>query len=179
MSNDQPEPWLRGPVEGVPAELQPIAHALLQTRREVRAFTDGFPDALLWEPVAGLAPVGFHLRHIRGVIDRLFTTARRGGVTDEQREQLAVERRLSDEGVTVSELVTAVDEQIDRALDQLRETDPSSLADARAVGAKRLPSTVGGILFHAAEHAQRHCGQLLVTSRVVVERHPSMPGEDA
>jgi uncharacterized damage-inducible protein DinB len=75
------------------------------------------------------------------------------------------------QGATVASLVADVDAQVARALDQLRATDAATLADARAVGAKRLPSTVAGLLFHAAEHAQRHCGQLLVTSWVVRERH--------
>jgi uncharacterized damage-inducible protein DinB len=178
VPGDQPHPWLRGPVEGVPAELQPVAHALLQSQLEVHEFTDGLPDGLLWERVAGSAPVGFHLRHIRGVIDRLFTTAAEGAVTAEQRRDLEVERRHADEGVTVRALVAAIDEQIARALDQLRSTDPETLSDARVVGAKSLPSTVAGLLFHAAEHAQRHCGQLLVTSRVLLERHHSHQAGD-
>jgi len=70
MAEQQPHPWLRGPVDGVPRELQPVAHALVQTREEVDEFTAGFPDDLLWEGVAGLAPVGYHLKHIAGVIDR-------------------------------------------------------------------------------------------------------------
>jgi len=32
MAESLPEVWLRGPVEGVPAALQPVAHALLQAR---------------------------------------------------------------------------------------------------------------------------------------------------
>ncbi|HLV11332.1 MAG TPA: DinB family protein [Trueperaceae bacterium] len=166
MADQQPHPWLRGPVEGVPAELQPVAHALIQTREEVAAFTAGFPDALLWEGVAGLAPVGFHLKHIAGVIDRLFGQAELTTVTDEMRAALAVERAHGEPvGATTASLVAAVDAAVDRAIDQLRRTDPSTLYDHRPVGSKRLPSTVAGMLFHAAEHAQRHCGQLLVTTR--------------
>jgi hypothetical protein len=171
LRNVEPQPWLAGPVDGVPALLQPVAHALLQTQVEVHAFTRDFPDGLLWEGVVGLAPVGFHLRHIAGVVDRLFTTAEGGAITDAQRERLEVERRQRDEGVTVRDLVVAVDEQVERALDRLRRIEPAALADARFVGAKRLPSTVAGLLFHAAEHAQRHCGRLLVTARVLLERH--------
>lgn len=170
MASDQPHPWLRGPVEGVPEELQPVAHALIQSLEEVREFSADFPDELLWEGVAGLAPVGFHLRHIRGVIDRLFTTAERGSVTDEQRSALRVERTHGGDGVTTAELVEAVEEQVERALDQLRRTNPATLYEPREVGSRRLPSTVMGLLFHAVEHAQRHCGQLLVTARVVRER---------
>jgi uncharacterized damage-inducible protein DinB len=173
MSDERPHPWLRGPVAGVPAGLQPVAHALVQSQEDVHECTDGFHDELLWERVAGLAPVGFHLRHICGVVDRLFTTAARGAITEEQRRHLEVERRTTDEGVTARELVAALDAQIARALQQLRSTDPETLAEAREVGSKKMPSTVAGLLFHAAEHAQRHCGQLLVTARVVQERHRS------
>jgi uncharacterized damage-inducible protein DinB len=35
------------------------------------------------------------------------------------------------------------------------------------VGRKQTPSTVVGLLFHAAEHTMRHTGQLLVTVRVL------------
>jgi len=171
MAEQQPHPWLRGPVEGVPRELQPVAHALIQTREEVDEFTAGFPDALLWEPVAGLAPVGFHLKHIAGVIDRLFGQARLGTVTEEMRSAAEVERADGQPaGATTADLVRGVHEAIDRALDQLRATDPATIYDHRPVGARKLPSTVAGLLFHAAEHAQRHCGQLLVTVRVLRER---------
>jgi hypothetical protein len=37
----------------------------------------------------------------------------------------------------------------------------------RQVGRAQLPSTVLGLLFHAAEHAQRHVGQLVTTSKVI------------
>jgi uncharacterized damage-inducible protein DinB len=30
-----------------------------------------------------------------------------------------------------------------------------------------MPRTVIGLLFHAAEHAQRHTGQLIATAKVV------------
>jgi len=100
------------------------------------------------------------------VIDRLFGQAELTTVTDEMRAALAVERAHGEPvGATTASLVAAVDAAVDRAIDQLRRTDPSTLYDHRPVGSKRLPSTVAGMLFHAAEHAQRHCGQLLVTTR--------------
>jgi hypothetical protein len=34
------------------------------------------------------------------------------------------------------------------------------LTDERHVGRARLPSTVIGLLFHGAEHTQRHAGQV-------------------
>jgi hypothetical protein len=65
-----------------------------------------------------------------------------------------------------SGLVAAFSAQVDRALEQLRATDSATLTEHRVVGRGRLPSTVLGLLVHAAEHTQRHVGQLLVTSRV-------------
>ncbi len=162
-------PWLRGPVDGVPTELQAVAQALIQTQEEVEGFTAGLPDELLWMRPAGLGHAAFHLRHIAGVIDRLFTTARGESISDAQREAALRERSERDEATT-AELVELVRARVASAIDQLRGTDVGKLYEARLVGGKQLPSNVYGLLFHAAEHAQRHCGQLLVTTRVVRER---------
>lgn len=162
-------PWLRGPVEGVPRELQAIAQALVQTQEEVEEFTAGLDDELLWVRPAGLGHAAFHLRHIAGVIDRLFTTARGEPISSEQRAA-AVREKSERDDATTAELVELVRSQVARAIDQLRGTDVNELFEPRLVGGKQLPSDVYGLLFHAAEHAQRHCGQLLVTVRVARER---------
>ncbi|SDL81078.1 DinB superfamily protein [Catalinimonas alkaloidigena] len=160
-----PEVWLRGPLPDQPALLQPVAHALLQSREEVRRYLDEFPDALLWERLAGVASVGFHLRHLTGVLDRLLTYARGEALTE---TQLAY---LHNEGVpaeiSVEELVSNFETQVDKTLAQLRATDESTLTEPRGVGRAQLPSTVIGLLVHAAEHTQRHVGQLWVTARVL------------
>jgi len=166
----KPEVWLRGPVEGVPGHLQPVAHALLQAAEEVDSITANFPDALLWERPEGLASVGFHLRHIAGVVDRLFTYARGETLSAEQREALRVESEPGGEAEGVVQLRARIRRQVEKALEQLRATDPATLLDARGVGRAQLPSTVLGLLFHAAEHTQRHVGQLLVTARIVSAR---------
>jgi hypothetical protein len=57
--------------------------------------------------------------------------------------------------------------QIDEALNQLRRTPVESLGAAREVGRAKLPSTVLGLLFHAAEHTSRHVGQLITTLKIV------------
>ena len=111
------EYWLRGPVSGIPALLQPAAHALLQAREEVNLLMDGFAPEKLWARPAGVAAVGFHLRHLTGVLDRLLTYAR-GEALD--RGQL---NYLSGEGVpdesSVEELVERFNQQVDKALDQI------------------------------------------------------------
>ena len=71
----QYEVWLRGPLPGINAYLQPAAHALLQAREELNAFMKDFSSDLLWEKPGGVASPGFHLQHLTGVLDRLFTAA--------------------------------------------------------------------------------------------------------
>lgn len=175
MSDARPEVWLRGPVPGVPPLLQPVAHALLQAREEVEALMLGFPDALLWQRPAGVASAGFHLRHLAGVLDRLLTYARDEPLDDAQRAYLAAEG-VPSQGGGAEALVAAFGAQVERALAQLRATDERTLTEPRGVGRARLPSTVLGLLVHAAEHTQRHVGQLLVTVRVVQARDDGPPG---
>ena len=170
MANAQPEVWLRGPVPGVPAPLQPVAHAVLQAQEEVHVLLQGFPDSLLWIKPAGVASVGFHLQHIAGVLDRLFTYARGEQLTPPQIDALRREG-APQSGVSVEDLLHALDGAVSAAIEQLRGTGEASLAQGREVGRARLPSTVLGLLVHAAEHTQRHLGQLLVTVRV--QRPPS------
>lgn len=162
------EAWLRGPLPGVPPLLQPVAHALVQARDEVTAALAGFPEAALWERPAGVASVGFHLQHLAGVLDRLLAYARAEALTTEQLAALRAEG-VPDDTSTASELGTAFATAVERALDQIRRTDESTLLDPRGVGRQQIPSTVLGVLVHAAEHTTRHVGQLLVTARVVTE----------
>lgn len=162
-----PEAWLRGPVDGVPDPLQPVAHALVQAREEARRLLQEFPPQRLWECPAGLASVGFHLQHIAGVIDRLFAYARGEALSTEQQKILDGEGHQPETGGHLDDLLDALDAQVERALNHLRATPPHTLTAVRRVGRKQLPSTVAGLLFHAAEHVQRHVGQLLVTARVL------------
>ncbi len=158
------EPWLRGPMEGVPPLLQPLAHALQQAREDARGAAAGLPAELLWARPAGVASVGFHLRHVAGVLDRLLTYARGEALTRGQLAYLAAEGSAGEPDAGA--LLDALDAAVDRATAQLRATDERTLTEPRAVGRAALPSTVAGLLTHAAEHAQRHVGQLLVTARV-------------
>ena len=160
------EVWLRGPVEGVPALLQPVAHALLQSREEVAALVADLPADKLWDRPGGAASAGFHLQHLDGVLDRMLTYARGEALSETQLAALRAEG-VPDPALTPAALADAFADRVDAALAQLRATDPATLAEPRPVGRKRLPSTVIGLLAHAGEHSQRHVGQLLVTVRVI------------
>ncbi|PUZ25879.1 DinB family protein [Chitinophaga parva] len=161
-----PEYWMRGPVAGIPGLLQPVAHALLQAREEVQQLMTDFPPELLWKRPAGLASPAFHLQHLRGVLDRLASYARAEQLSPAQLEVLGQEGK-EDAALTARVLTENFSRQVDLMLAQLQTTDPATLEDFRNVGRRALPSTVMGLLFHAAEHTMRHTGQLLVTVRVL------------
>ncbi|MGI4832811.1 MAG: DinB family protein [Janthinobacterium lividum] len=162
-----PEVWLRGPLPQVPPLLQPVAHALLQAREELAEHLAGFPAARLAERPLGLAAVGFHLHHLAGVLDRTFTYARGAALSAQQLAYLAAETQPPTHPGAVAELLQSFSQQVDIALAQLGATPESTLPEWRGVGRAQLPSTVLGLLVHAAEHTMRHVGQVLVTARVV------------
>jgi hypothetical protein len=166
--------WQRGPVDGVPTALQPVAHILLQVRDSVHELTDGLTIEQFNARPAGVASVAFHVRHIPGVIDRLFTYARGQSLNDTQFAALRKESEPLDESA-IGAAITAVDARIDAALAELKTIDPSTLGDFRGVGRAKLPSTVIGCLVHGAEHAMRHVGQLSVTARIVRDSKPVHP----
>ncbi len=163
---DLPEYWLRGKVEGTPDLLQPIAHSLLQSKIELKKYMSGFPDSLLWEKPAGRASVGFHLNHLTGVLDRLFTYVEGLNLTEKQLDYLKNEN-VPNQNSSSKFLIAEFDEKIEEVLEKLKTISVASLSEFRGVGRKQLPSTVIGLIFHAAEHTQRHIGQLLVTVSVV------------
>ncbi len=167
MADNLPEVWLRGPLPAVPPLLQPVAHALLQAREEVTTLMANFPAEKLATRPLGLASVGFHLRHLTGVLDRTFTYARGEALSKSQQAYLAAEGQPLTHVAAGQELVQAFHQQVEQALAQLKNTAEATLPEWRGVGRAQLPSTVIGLLVHAAEHTTRHVGQLLVTARVV------------
>jgi hypothetical protein len=165
--NNNREFWLRGPMKGIPPLLQPVAHTLLQARDEVNRYMADFPEIFLWVKPGGMASSGFHLQHITGILDRLFTYARGEGLNERQFTYLSNEANEPERNGSVHELLEALNKQVDKAIQQLAATDEATLTEVRGVGRAQIPSTVLGLLFHAAEHAMRHTGQLLVTTRIL------------
>jgi DinB superfamily len=159
------EAWLSGPVDGVHPLLMPAAHALVQVRQELPLLLEGLTTEQIWTRPGQSASIGYHALHLAGAIDRLLTYARGEELNAAQVGVLVGERSLS--GLTASHIVDRVHRVIDAALDQIRGTPAASLADPRAVGRRRLPSTVIGLTFHAAEHATRHAGQIATLRKIV------------
>lgn len=163
----QSEVWQRGAVEGFDPLLMPVVHALMQVREDIGRLAAAVPAEHVWQRPGGAASVGFHVRHAAGALDRLLTYARGEALSDEQRAAARVEAQAGEPPASLTAVVDEATRLIDRALEQVRVTSRESLTEARRVGRAELPSTVLGLVFHAAEHATRHVGQATTTARIL------------
>lgn len=151
----------------VPPLLQPVAHSLLQCREEMAALLPTLSSEEIAARPGDAASAGYHVRHAIGSIDRLLTYARGEALSAAQMQVLAAEKTEDMEDGAGLRLLARYDAAIEGALAQIRATSEGNLLEPRAVGRARLPSTVLGLLFHVAEHTQRHAGQLATTAKVV------------
>jgi hypothetical protein len=163
----QTEVWQRGPIPGFDALLMPVVHALVQVREDLARLADEVPPDHVWLRPGGAASIGFHVRHTGGALDRLFTYARGEALTDSQKAALREEGVAGDPPTSLASVVHSVDEIIGQALQQLATTSTESLLEVRKLGRAGLPTTVLGLLFHAAEHSTRHVGQAITTAKIV------------
>ncbi|MGA9900525.1 MAG: DinB family protein [Terriglobales bacterium] len=165
------EPWLRGWEADVPAVGRAVLHALQLADEDLRKWCGSLSDFELNERPAGVAPVAFHIRHLARSLDRLLTYAEEKNLSDEQLERLRTE---FDPGATGDELFAELTAALTDAAARVRALANANLEEARTVGKKLLPTTVGGLLVHIADHTQRHVGQAITTAQVV-RTHSPMP----
>jgi len=138
--------------------IAPALHGFQQAREDLARHTTGLTASQVWARPHGLAPLGFHLRHMAGSVDRLTTYLEGRALDGAQMAALAAEM---EPGASLDELLAAVDQSLRRAAETIRAIDPATLAEPRWVGRKRLPTTVMGLVVHLAEHTQRHLGQAI------------------
>lgn len=160
------EAWLSGAIEDVSPLLMPAAHALVQAARDIERATTNLSDAELWATLNGAPSVGFHLLHIAGSCDRLSTYARGDALSDEQFAALDAENK-ADNSRNVVELAANAIGEIEKILTQIGSIPVETLFERREVGRRRLSTNVFGLLFHIAEHTQRHVGQIVATAKIV------------
>ncbi len=158
-----PEPWMRGPIEGVPALLSPLLYSFQQAREDLTRFTEALTTEQIWVQPHGFGSVGFHLRHIAGSTDRLTTYLEGRQISEAQLDFLKHEH---DPGATREELLAGMDAAFQRTETIVRALDPARLSDPREIGRKKLPTTVIGLLTHVAEHTQRHVGQAISAAKL-------------
>jgi uncharacterized damage-inducible protein DinB len=160
----EPEPWLRGTHQDVPPVARAALHALELAKEDLERWCGGLSEAELHARPRGVAPVAFHLKHIARSLDRLLTYAEGSSLSE---RQLAALKSEMDGSGTRESIFAEVKGAFARAVERVTVLSTLSLMDARAVGRSGLPTTVGGLLVHVAEHTQRHVGQAVTTAKVV------------
>lgn len=157
------EPWLRGTLTEVDAVRRGVLHALELAREDVERWCGGLAEDELEARQFGLPSVGFQMRHIVRSLDRLLTYAEGRQLSEEQIRAMKTEM----EGGLRADLFREFKDGIELAMRRVRGIAPGSYEEARGVGRAGLPSSVGGLLVHCADHTQRHVGQAVTTAKVV------------
>lgn len=163
-----PEPWLRGTLTDVPAVQRAVLHALELAEEDIRRWCGDLTDEQLNERPFGLAPVGFHIRHIARSIDRLLTYAEGRELSRAQMSALETELHSA---ASRESLFSEFSAALSTASERVRALSSASLDEPREVGRKRLPTTVAGLLVHVADHTLRHVGQAITTAKIVAATH--------
>jgi uncharacterized damage-inducible protein DinB len=158
------EPWLRGTHTDLAAVLRAVVHALEMAREDIDAAVASLPDAALDARPGNAASIAFHLRHIPGSLDRLLTYAEGNQLSPAQLKSLQSE---GDPGAAKADLHAEFHRGLDEAVRRIRAFAGADLEQSRGVGRKALPTSVGGLLVHCADHTLRHTGQVVTTAKVV------------
>jgi uncharacterized damage-inducible protein DinB len=163
-----PEPWLRNTLTDIDPIRRQILHALELSAEDAARWADPLTDAQLLARPSNLAPVAFHLRHIARSLDRLLTYAEGNQLTPDQLAALKTELDPTDpEGNTAAQARAEFRTALATSATRIRAIDPNRFADPVGVGRKQLPTTVGGLLVHCADHTQRHTGQFVTTAKLI------------
>lgn len=158
------EPWLRGTRTEVDAMRRAVLHALELAAEDIARWCEQLNGEEMESRPLGLPSVGLQLRHIARSLDRLLTYAEGQQLTERQLKLLKTEDEFVDREATLMEFAEAIEVSTKRVL----AFSEKSYEQARAVGRKKLPTTVGGLLVHCADHTQRHVGQAVTTAKVVL-----------
>ena len=158
------EPWLRGTETDVPSVGRAVLHALQLAEEDLKKWCASLSDAELNAKPAGTASVAFHIRHLARSLDRLLTYAEDRHLTD---GQLSLLRTELDPDATRDALFAELAAALADGAKRIRAISHANLEAARTVGKKQLPTTVGGLLVHIADHTQRHVGQAITTAKIV------------
>jgi uncharacterized damage-inducible protein DinB len=158
------EPWLRGTLTDVPAVGRGVLHALELALEDLTSWTAGLNDGEVISGPLGLPSISFQVKHIARSVDRLLTYAEGRQLSGDQLAALKTEQ-AGDE--TLAELMVEVEVAFSGAAGRVRALSVADLNTPRGVGRKQLPTTIGGLLVHVADHTQRHTGQAITTAKII------------
>jgi len=159
-----PEPWLRGTLVEVPPIQRAVLHALELAIEDLERWCGSLSDEELNARPGDIPPVAFHIRHIGRSTDRLLTYAEEKGLTS---EQISAMKNELEPGATCARLFSELDRELKSAAERIRAFSEADFAEPRSVGRQQLPTTLGGLIVHVADHTQRHVGQAIITAKIV------------
>lgn len=167
------EPWLRNTHTEVDALRRQVLHALELTAEDVARWASPLTEAELHARPSNLPSVAFHMRHMARSLDRLLTYAEARPLNESQLAALRTEHEPASSEALFTEFYAALTQAAQRV--QAFHPDhyePDHYERIRHVGRDLLPTTLGGLLIHCAEHTQRHAGQLITTAKLVAALRP-------
>jgi uncharacterized damage-inducible protein DinB len=159
------EPWLQGTLTEFPVIQRALLHSLQMAQEDTAKWCGSLDDREIHARPLGLPSVAFQLRHIARSLDRFCTYAEGNPLTQDQLIALASEMESSGTRDDIFRELEASLENTRRRSDAIAR---QPLETPLAIGRKRLPTTLGGLLVHAAEHTQRHVGQAITTAKVLL-----------
>jgi uncharacterized damage-inducible protein DinB len=166
----RPEPWLRGTLTQFPAVHRAVLHALQHTKEDLERWCGDLNEAEINARPSEVASVAFHLRHIARSVDRLLTYAEGRPLNEAQ--LVALKTELAPDAVP-AEVFKELRDALEQAATRVCTFSADQLETPRAVGRQSLPTTIGGLLVHVAEHTQRHVGQAITTAKIVRAARPA------
>jgi uncharacterized damage-inducible protein DinB len=161
------EPWLRGTFIDLPCVHRAVVHALQLAKEDLQQWCAGLTEAEFNARPAGIASVAFHIRHIARSLDRLLTYAEGRQLSE---EQLAALKSELAPGAVPTQVFKELNDALELAGTRVCGFTSAQWEAPRTVGRQSLPTTIGGLLVHIAEHTQRHVGQAITTAKVVRAR---------
>jgi uncharacterized damage-inducible protein DinB len=162
-----PEPWLRATLTQLPSVHRAVLHALELASEDLRHWCGQLTDEQLNQRPAQIAPIAFHLRHISRSLDRLLTYAEGAALSVQQLAALKSELNPS---ATRDGLFAELSAALATSATRIRRLSNADLEASRSVGRDKLPTTLGGLLVHIADHTQRHVGQAITTAKIVLAK---------
>jgi uncharacterized damage-inducible protein DinB len=162
-----PEPWLRGTLTEVPAVPRAVLHALQLASEDVERWCGTLTEEELNAEPFGLPSVAFQIHHLSGSIDRLLAYAEGKSLDEKQIQALKSEHTKASRTELFAEFKSAIESAEERIRKLSISPSKDVFEQSRSVGKKRLPTTVGGLFVHIADHTQRHVGQAITTAKVV------------
>jgi uncharacterized damage-inducible protein DinB len=164
------EPWLSGTLTDLPVVQRALLHSLQMAEEDTSRWCGALDDHELHARPFQLPSIAFQLRHIARSLHRFCCYAEGVPLSAQQLQALATEM---DPSGTRETIFKELRESLETTRQRLDAIIRQPLDQPIKIGRKALPTTLAGLLIHAAEHTQRHVGQAITTAKVILaQRDP-------